>query len=82
VLHKAHAFGLTLLGYDPYLAADRAAQLGVTLVNLDALLEHSDYVTLHCPLTDETRHLIDAPQLARMKRSAFLINMARGPIVQ
>lgn len=82
VLHKARAFGLTIVAYDPYLSAERAAQLGIELVSLDTLLQRSDYVTLHCPLTDETRHLIAAAELARMKKSAFLINMARGPVVE
>ena len=48
---------------------------------LDRLLATSDVVSLHCPLTSETRHLIDQPALARMKRSAYLINTARGPVV-
>jgi D-3-phosphoglycerate dehydrogenase len=81
VLHRARAFGLRMIAFDPYLPAERAKQLDLTLVSLDTLLEQADYVTLHCPLTDETRHLIGAPQLARMKPTAFLINMSRGPVV-
>jgi D-3-phosphoglycerate dehydrogenase len=81
VAHKAGALGLRLLGYDPYLAPGRAADLGATLVSLEELLRQSDYVTLHCPLVPETRHLIGAAQLAMMKPTAYLINMARGPIV-
>lgn len=81
VAQKAGCLGLKLLGYDPYLPAARAAELGVTLVSLDELLAQSDYVTLHCPLVPETRHLISAAQLACMKPTAYLINMARGPVV-
>jgi D-3-phosphoglycerate dehydrogenase len=69
------------LAFDPYLSPERAQELGVALVSLEELLRRSDYVTIHCPLTAETRHLIGAAQLALMKRSAFLINMARGPVV-
>lgn len=81
VARKAAALGLKLLGYDPYLPAGRAASMGVELTSLEELIRHSDYVSLHCPLTDETRHLIGAAQLAQMKPSAYLINMARGPII-
>jgi len=62
-------------------APETADALGVTLTSLDDLLARSDYVTLHCPLNDETRGLIGADQLARMKPTAYLVNMARGPIV-
>jgi D-3-phosphoglycerate dehydrogenase / 2-oxoglutarate reductase len=78
---RAAGLNLRLLGYDPYLPAARAAELGVALVSLDDLLAQSDYVTLHCPLIAETRHLIGAAQLACMKPTAYLINMARGPVV-
>jgi len=81
VARKAGCLGLQLLGYDPYLPAERAAELGVHLVSLDELLAQADYVTLHCPLVPETRHLIGAAQFAAMKPTAYLINMARGPVV-
>jgi len=81
VARKAHCFGLKLLGYDPYLSPERARELGVELTALGDLLRRSDYVTIHCPLTAETHHLIGAAQLSLMKPSAYLINMARGPIV-
>lgn len=82
VLHKAQAFGLQIIAFDPYLSAESAAALGARLVSLETLLAQADYVTIHCPLTEETRHLIGAAQFARMKPSAFLINMARGPVVE
>ena len=81
VARKASCLGLKVLGYDPYVPTEQAHALGVELVGLDDLLRCSDYVTLHCPLTDETRHLIGKAQLALMKPSAYLINMARGPVV-
>lgn len=81
VAAKAAALGLKVVAFDPYLAPERAASLGVGLRDLDTLLSETDYVSVHCPLTAETRHLIGAAQLARMKPSAYLINMARGPIV-
>lgn len=81
VAAKATAFGLKLLVFDPYLSAEKAAESGAEKVELKALLERSDYVSLHCPLTDETRHLISTTQLNMMKSTAYLINMARGPIV-
>lgn len=81
VARKAGCLGLKLLGHDPYLQPEQAAALGVELVPLDDLLRNSDYVTLHCPLNAETRGLIGAAQLALMKPSACLINMARGPVV-
>jgi phosphoglycerate dehydrogenase-like enzyme len=56
-------------------------ELGATFVELEDLLERSDFVTLHVSLNDETRHLIDAAALARMKPSAVLVNTARGPVV-
>ncbi len=81
VARKASALGLRLLVYDPYFPPEKAAALGVELTSLDDLLRRADYVSLHCPLTDETRHLIGPDQLALMKPSAFLINVARGPVV-
>jgi D-3-phosphoglycerate dehydrogenase len=81
VVRKASGFGLKILGFDPYISSAQAAQLGVEMVAWDALLRRSDYVTLHCPLTEETRHLVGAPQFALMKPTAYLINLSRGPVV-
>jgi D-3-phosphoglycerate dehydrogenase len=69
------------VAYDPYASPEAAAILRVELMELDALLAHSDFVCICCALTDQTRRLIDAERLARMKRTAYLINVARGPIV-
>jgi len=81
VAGKARAFGMRLLAYDPYGDAKAAEELGVRLVPLGELLAESDYVSLHAPLTPQTRHLIGAAELAAMKPTAVLINTARGPVV-
>jgi D-3-phosphoglycerate dehydrogenase len=81
VARKASALGVKVLAYDPYIKPEVAQALGVELVGLEDLLRCSDYVSLHCPLVPETRHLIGAAQLALMKPTAYLINMARGPVV-
>jgi len=77
----AQPFGLRVIAADPYAKAEHAAGLGVELVNLETLLKTSDFVSITSALTPETRGLIGPPQLALMKGSAFLINVARGPIV-
>lgn len=73
-------FGGTLLAFDPY-ENDEIKSLGGRYVPLDQLLAESDVVTLHCPLTKETNHLIDAARLKHMKRGAMLINTGRGALV-
>ncbi len=78
VARKLAGFDARLVGCDPYITEFPP---GVSPVRLDRLLAESDYVTLHCPLTAETRHLIDAAALARMKPTAVLVNTARGGIV-
>ena len=79
----ARAVGLRMrvIAYDPYLSPDRAADLGVDKVELDQLLATADFITLHVPLTDQTRNLIDAAALAKTKSGVFLINCARGGLV-
>ncbi|MCC6793173.1 MAG: C-terminal binding protein [Thermomicrobiales bacterium] len=74
-------FGVHLLAYDPYLSADEVRAAGAEAVSFEEVLQRADIVTLHCPLTPETRGLIDAAALASMKPSAMLVNTARGPIV-
>lgn len=79
---RAHAFGMPVVAYDPYVADARFAELGVERVpSLAALLERADVVTLHVPLTAETRGMIGAAELARMRPSAVLLNLARGEVV-
>ncbi len=69
------------LAADPYIPPERVAALGVELVDLDTLLSESDFVCINCPLTSETFHMIGEAQLRRMKPTAFLVNTARGPII-
>ena len=66
---------------DPALSADDAGELGVNLCDLETIFRDGDFVSLHCPLTDETHHLVNAEKLALMKPTAYLINTARGPVV-
>lgn len=81
VADKARAFGLAVLAYDPYLSADSDLPDGVQQATLEALLASSDYVTVHTPLNDQTRGFVGAREFEQMKPSAYLINCARGPIV-
>ncbi len=80
VAERARPFGLTILVSDPYLDPATLPDY-VTLVELNDLLARSDIVTLHCPLTPETRGLINAERLSLMKPNAYLVNTARGPII-
>lgn len=77
----ARAMEMKLLAYDPFLSNERAEQLGCRLVELDLLFSESDYLTLHLPKTPETKHLINAETLAKMKPTARIINCARGGII-
>jgi glyoxylate reductase len=77
VAEKAPTFGMSVA----YTARSASALAGAEPLPLDRLLATSDVVSLHCPLTPETRHLIDKKALARMKRSAYLINTSRGPVI-
>jgi D-3-phosphoglycerate dehydrogenase len=79
VAGKARAFGLDVVAYDPYLR--ERAEDGIPLVELEELLAGADIVSVHCPLNASTRHLLGRRELALMKPTAFLINTARGPIV-
>ena len=81
VAKRARAFGMKLLAYDPYIPAEKAEEVGAQPVELNELLGQSDFVSLHAALTDESRHLIGAEQLARMRPSAVLVNSARGGMV-
>lgn len=81
VAQRLRAFEVRLIGYDPYITRERFAQLGVEPVDYDTLLEHSDIVTFHVPATPETRHMLNAETIARMKRGAIVINCARGEVV-
>ena len=81
VAAKAGAFGLDVLAHDPYLAPNAPIPEGVKVVDLPTLLGQSDYVSLHTPLNEETRGLISTREFNQMKSDAFIINCARGPII-
>jgi D-3-phosphoglycerate dehydrogenase len=74
-------FDVRLLAYDPYISPAQAKEVDVNLVSLEDLLRQSDYVTLHATLTEETRHLIGEKELSMMKKTAHLINTARGGLI-
>ncbi len=82
VARRAQAFGMRVLAYDPYLAPSRAKAMQVEQVDLDTLLRESDYITVHMPLTDQTRYMIDEAALAKTKKGVRLFNCARGGIIK
>jgi D-3-phosphoglycerate dehydrogenase len=77
----ARPFGMCLIGHDPFVDPRVPADLGVELVGLDEVFRRADFVAVNCPLSDSTHHLVDAEHFALMKPTAYLINTARGPIV-
>lgn len=81
VAKRASAFDLEIVAHDPYVPAFAAGQVGAELAPLDDLLKRADYVSIHTPLTPMTRHMVGARELALMKPGAFLINTARGGVV-
>jgi D-3-phosphoglycerate dehydrogenase / 2-oxoglutarate reductase len=82
VAQRCHAFGMRLVAYDPFVAPDRAARLGVELLaTVDEVLARADFVTVHLPKTPDTAGLLDADRLRKMKPTARLLNVARGGIV-
>ncbi|MFM7034222.1 MAG: phosphoglycerate dehydrogenase [Planctomycetia bacterium] len=81
VAARARAFDMRVIGYDPFLSPDRAAELGIELFpGVADLFPHADYITVHTPLTEDTRHLIGMPDLSKLKKGVRLINCARGGI--
>jgi phosphoglycerate dehydrogenase-like enzyme len=81
VARLAAPFGLKLLAHDPYASAERAREIGVELVSSEELFRRADFLSVCVPLNEDTRHYVNAQRLATMKPSAFLINTARGPVV-
>jgi len=81
VARRAQAFGMRVVAYDPYLSVERARELAIELAPLHEVLSGGDVITVHVPLSDATRGLIGAAQLARVKPDAILVNCARGGIV-
>ncbi|GAB3389803.1 phosphoglycerate dehydrogenase [Humibacter soli] len=78
---RLQAFGTNVIAYDPYVTSARAQQLGVQLVTLDELLQQADFITIHMPKTPETIGMIGDDQLALMKSTAYIVNVARGGLI-
>ena len=81
MFRMAKPLDMKFIAHDPYANAEVAKSLGIELVGLEDVFRRADFVTVNCPLMDSTRHLVNAERLALMKPTAFLINTARGPIV-
>ena len=82
VARRARAFGMRVLAYDPYLTAAAARERGIELADFATVLGSSDFVSVHAALTQETRGMVGARELGMMRRTAYLVNCARGEIVQ
>ena len=82
VARRVSGFDLTLLAHDPFVDAESMADLGVQKADLDELLARSDFVSIHCPLTDGTHHLLDSRAFGLMKDGVFVVNTSRGPIIE
>ena len=81
VAERLRPFGVELIAFDPYVTAPRAQQLGVQLVTLEELVERADFLTIHMPRTPETLGMIGAEQLKAMKSTAYVVNVARGGLI-
>lgn len=81
IAERARSFGMKLVGYDPYITQARAAQMGVTVLSLDELLEQSDFITVHMPKTPETIGMIGEEALRKVKPEVRIVNVARGGII-
>ena len=78
---KGRGLGLNVIAFDPFADKEVADKLGVRLVDLDTVARESDYISLHSPLLDSTRHIVNADFLGKMKPSAYIVNAARGPLI-
>lgn len=81
VAKRALAFDMTVIAYDPYIPADVVADLGVELVDLETIYRRSDFITLHAVLTDETRDMVNASTIAKMKDGVRIVDAARGALI-
>ena len=81
VAKRAHVFGMRVIAFDPFLSSERAQQLEIQLTDLKTVYGEADFITVHTPLTAETRHLIGEKEIALMKKGVRLINCARGGII-
>ncbi|MEY4479995.1 MAG: hypothetical protein RLZZ267_673 [Bacillota bacterium] len=81
VAKRAKAFGMDIIGYDPFLTPERAEKMGITLGSVNDIAEKADFITVHTPLTKETKHIIGPAQFAIMKKGMRIVNCARGGII-
>ena len=81
IVPKAKGFGLRIIVFDPYIAREVAQKYGVELVELDYLLQNSDYISMHATLTPQTQHMLGLEEFKKMKPTAYIINTARGPLI-
>ncbi|MGI2295775.1 phosphoglycerate dehydrogenase [Paenibacillus sp. GXUN7292] len=81
VAKRAKAFGMTILGYDPFLTEERAEKIGIKLASVDEIVQQADFMTVHTPLTAETRHMINKAKFSIMKKGMRIVNCARGGII-
>ncbi|MGN7468899.1 phosphoglycerate dehydrogenase [Brevibacillus sp. SAFN-007a] len=81
VAKRAKAFGMSVMGYDPFLTEERAQKIGVINATVDEICRQADFITVHTPLTKETRHIISTREFAKMKEGVRLVNCARGGII-
>ena len=81
VIDRAHGLKMKVIAYDPFLSEDRATQIGVEKVDLDTLLARADFISLHVPLTEQTRNILSAENIAKLKPGVRIVNCARGGLV-
>ena len=81
VIDRAHGLRMKVVAYDPFLSEDRATEIGVEKVELDELLARSDFITLHVPLTDQTKNILSKENIAKLKKGVRIVNCARGGLV-
>ena len=81
VAKRALSFSMRVMAYDPYLSAEKAKELGIELVDMKTLIKESDYITVHTPLTEDTKHMISDKEFGMMKKGVRIINCARGGII-
>jgi len=81
LFHLARPFGLRLIASDPFVDASRARELRCEMVDFDELFARSDFVVVNCPHTDETHHIVSRERIGLMRPTSYLINTARGPLV-
>lgn len=81
VAKRAKAFGMNILAYDPFLTEDRAEKLEVKIATVDDIVRNADFITVHTPLTPQTKHMISRPQFEVMKKGMRIVNCARGGVI-